>query len=107
VSEVFRRARETRFTCKSVVDRRGVEPLTSAVQRPPFHSGMVTGSTKKCRISRGIVMKPSQAMPARAKEDRAFGLQNDCRGAVSHVMAGMQEEAAEKIDAGLRAALAG
>jgi hypothetical protein len=31
----------------------------------------------------------------------------DHSGAVSHVMPGMQEEAAEKIDAGLRAALSG
>ena len=30
--EVSRRARRARFPCKSVVDRRGVEPLTSAVQ---------------------------------------------------------------------------
>ena len=33
-------------------------------------------------------------------------MQNDCSGGVSHVMPGMQE-AAERIDAGLRAALAG
>jgi hypothetical protein len=34
-------------------------------------------------------------------------LQNDCSGRAGHVMPGMQEEAAAKIDAGLRKALAG
>ena len=38
VSGLFRRACEPRFPCKSVVDRRGVEPLTSAVQRPVLMS---------------------------------------------------------------------
>jgi hypothetical protein len=34
-------------------------------------------------------------------------LQNECSGGVGHAMPAMQEEAAEKIDAGLRVALAG
>src|SRR5665647_719102 len=32
ISRVLRRARRARFTCKSMVDRTGLEPLTSAVQ---------------------------------------------------------------------------
>ena len=57
-----------------------------------------------CSENQGPV---SQRIPTKAVADRAFGLQNDCSGGVSHVMPGMQEEAAEKIDAGLRKALAG
>jgi len=49
----------------------------------------------------------SQRVPTKAIANRAFGLQNDCSGGVGHVMPGMQEEAAERIDAGLRKALAG
>ncbi len=92
---------------KELVDRSGFEPLTSAVQRPPFQSCIVTGSTRKYLISREIVTVPSQAMPARTNEERTVGLQKGCRRRTSRVMPGMQEEAAEKIDAGLRKALAG
>ena len=45
---------------KMVVDRRGVEPLTSAVQGPLIESSIVTGSPKRSLISRGIVRVLSQ-----------------------------------------------
>ena len=78
-----------------LVDRSGFEPLISAVQRPPFQSSIGTGSTRKCRISRGIVRVPSQAMPARTNEDRAVGLQKGCRRRTSRLTPGMQEEAVD------------
>ena len=42
----------------------------------------------------------SQRVPTKAIADRAFGLQMIAAAGASHVMPGMQEEAAEKIDAG-------
>ena len=49
----------------------------------------------------------SQDVPTKPIEDQAFGLQNDCSGGVSHVMPGMQSNAALKIDVGMRKAMAG
>ena len=54
------------------------------------------------------ILRPvSQGVPTKPIADRAFGLQHDCRRSASHVTPGMQEEAAEKIDAGPRKAVAG
>src|SRR5450756_385817 len=50
--EASRRARGARFPCESVVDRRGVEPLTSAVQRPSSLPRAVTGHPRKSLIRR-------------------------------------------------------
>jgi hypothetical protein len=59
-----------------------------------------------CICSEDLETLP-RVVPTKPIVDRAFGLQNDCRWRASHVMPALQEEAAEKIDAGLRAALAG
>ncbi len=40
-------AKPQHLSVKKVVDRRGVEPLTSAVQRRPKQSRQVTGEPKK------------------------------------------------------------
>jgi len=78
------RARGPRFPCKSVVDRRGVEPLTSAVQRPKIQSCIVTPSPKKSLISREIVRALSRGIPTQPNENRAFGLQKACRTSRAH-----------------------
>jgi hypothetical protein len=70
----------------------------------PRASQAVTRTVSICRETLG---PNSQRVPTRAIADRAFGLQIDCRRRASRVMPGMQDEAAEEIDAGLRAALAG
>ena len=67
-------------------------------------SQAATRTVAICSENQGPV---SQRVPTKPIEDRAFGLQNDCSVGVSHVMPWMQEEPAEKTDAGLRKALAG
>jgi hypothetical protein len=64
-------------------------------------------ATRSMAIAREIQSPVSRRVLTRPVADRAFGLQNACRRRASHVMPGMQEEAAEKIDAGLSAALTG
>jgi hypothetical protein len=78
-SGVFRRARRARFPCKSLVDRIGLEPVTSAVQTPLATSHVSYDSHKKSAICRGSLRQLSRAVPTRVNESRAFGLQNGCR----------------------------
>ena len=57
-----------------------------------------------CSENQGPV---SQGVPTKPIADRTFGLQMIAAAGASHMMQGMQEEAAERIDAELRAAPAG
>ena len=61
-------------------------------------------ATRSAAISRESLTPDPQDVPSSPNEPRASMLQNGYSAVVS---AGMQEEAAEGIDAGLRAALAG
>ena len=104
-----------RFPCKSVVDRSGIEPLTSSVQGR-LYSLPIEGQQKPAshcwsRELQSFAAKSRASLPNASQRSKSrtgdFGCRMVAAAGASHVMPGMQEEAAEKIDSGLRAALVG